>query len=241
MKAAWWWIDRWRTSSAYGSMTAEERGVYREFLDELWLRDGLLPLDEMHLARVAGGESVFARVKDKVLAHFVKTPEGWRNETHDAVQADSRKRAEKQARYRNKHRNVTASPSPSPSIRKPGDVGNVAGNVTTYTEPPMPNPTPIPAWEPEAMESWSRHLGGENVYIFADLAPVVRRYGARDILDAWERYCAAQAEIEGGKFASARAFAQKPGPWLKKPEPERRHKTAAELTKQALEELAAQQ
>lgn len=107
-------------------------------------------------------------------------------------------------------------------------------------EPPMPNPTPVPAWESKAKESWSRHLGGENDYIFADLVPVVRRYGVSDTLEAWERYCAAQAEIEGGKFSSARSFAQKPGPWLKKPEPERRHKTVAELTKQALEELAVQ-
>ena len=43
MRAAWWWIDRWRKSTAYTDMTAEEQGVYRNLLDELWLRDGVLP------------------------------------------------------------------------------------------------------------------------------------------------------------------------------------------------------
>ena len=124
--------------------------------------------------------------------------------------------------------------------RQRREEGEIEAEKRERAEPPMPNVTPVPAWESKAKESWSRHLGGENDYIFADLVPVVRRHGVSDTLEAWERYCAAQAEIEGGKFASARSFAQKPGPWLKKPEPERRHKTVAELTKQALEELAVQ-
>jgi hypothetical protein len=42
MRAAWWWVDRWRKSTAYTDMTAEQQGVYRNLLDELWLRGGVL-------------------------------------------------------------------------------------------------------------------------------------------------------------------------------------------------------
>lgn len=236
MKAAWWWIDRWRTSSAYNSMTAEERGVYREFLDELWLRDGVLPLDELHLARIAGGADVLERVKAKVLGHFVKTDQGWRNVTHDSVQADSRKRAEKQSRYRNRKGNVTASPSPSK--RTTGDASNVTVTLPKESiieaayrvgEPPMPNVTPVPEWEAQAKSIWSTHLGGENDYVYADLVSVVRRFGPAKTLIAWEAYCKAQAQNQGGKFASARSFAQKPGPWMPKEQPKVEYMTREKL------------
>lgn len=230
MKAAWWWIDRWRTSSAYRKMSAEERGVYREFIDELWLHDGLLTLDEMELSRIAGGEKVFRRVKQKVLSFFVKTSEGYRNETHDEVQRQSSLRSERQKRYRNAKRNVTvggdgnitASPSPSPS-KQPH-----------YDEPPMPQPLK-PTWFTAALTSWKHHFGGENENIYGPLAPMVREIGEADLLAAWEAYCADEATREGGKYASAAAFARKPGPWLKaKPGP--KHRTREEIRAEALRE-----
>ena len=52
-----WYIDNWRASNAVAAMTAEERGIYRELLDQCW-RDGSLPNSERAL-------QVFARVSDK--------------------------------------------------------------------------------------------------------------------------------------------------------------------------------
>lgn len=182
-------------------MTAEERGVYREFIDELWLRNGVLPFDEMHLARVAGGETVFARVKDKVLSHFIRTEDGWRNEVHDAVQADSRKRAEKQARYRAAKRNVTGNgasnvpSSPSPSIRtNKGD----AGNVTVYVEPPMPIPPGVrDDTDIDRLNAvWSQKRGGDHRYI-GECLSVVRAVGLNRAVAALEAYLDAK---EGEKF-----------------------------------------
>ena len=115
MKAAWWWIDRWRKSTAYTDMTCEERGAYRELLDELWLRNGIIPADDRILARIVGDSEAWKRVRKVVLGRFKLTPEGYRNDTHDEIQKGSHKRAERQQRYRNNLRNVPSSPSPSPS------------------------------------------------------------------------------------------------------------------------------
>ena len=122
MRGAFWWIDRWRQSSAYMDLSAEERGVYRELLDELWLRDGLLPANDRLFERLSGSPEVWARVGKNVITRFALTPEGYRNKTHDEVSGESAKRAERQKRYRNKDRNVTHN----------GD-GNEDGNV-----PPSP-------------------------------------------------------------------------------------------------------
>ncbi len=99
----------------------------------------------------------------------------------------------------------------------------------------MPNPTPVPEWEAQAKAAWSTHLGGENDYLYADLIPVVRRFGPAKTLLAWEAYCKAAKDNQGGKFASARSFAQKPGPWMERPAEGPRHRTIAEL--KALEGL----
>lgn len=131
MRASWWWIDRWQKSTAYKDMTLAEQGAYRNLLDELWLRGGVLPDDERILARLSGGQMEWPAVRAAVMRHFQKTDGGWRNVTHDEVASESARRAEKQRRYRNAHgngsgngsgnaagnggRNVTASPSPSPS------------------------------------------------------------------------------------------------------------------------------
>jgi uncharacterized protein YdaU (DUF1376 family) len=85
MRAAWWWIDRWRKSTAYTDMTAEQQGVYRNLLDELWLRDGALPKDERILAKIGGDFDAWPRVRQVVLARFVEINGHLRNETHDEV------------------------------------------------------------------------------------------------------------------------------------------------------------
>lgn len=243
MRAAWFWIDRWRQSSAYCDLSAEAQGCFRNLLDELWLRDGTLPFDEKSLAKACGDFEAWPRVRAVVLARFYKTPDGWRNKTHDEVSAQSKAFKERQAekgkrragqaartggKFQPTHQPdnqpdasressritspETSLPSPSPSPSKDTD------QRAEYREPPMPNPTPVPSWESVAKATWSKYLGGENDYVFADLVPVVRRHREKPAMAAWDRYCREQAGIEGGKFASARSFAAKPGPWLKKPE-----------------------
>lgn len=126
MRAAWWWIDRWRTSVAYMTMPLAEQGAYRNLIDELWLRDGLLPGNERFLAMASGAGGEWEKVRAGVMAHFYETPDGWRNKTHDEVMAESKRRSEKQARWRSRAGNVGGNKS-----------GNVTSNVTPSLSPDL--------------------------------------------------------------------------------------------------------
>lgn len=131
MRASWWWIDRWRSSPAYTGMTLAEQGAYRNLLDELWIRDGVLPKDDRVLARACGDPSEWEAVRAVVMAQFTESPDGYRNATHDEVAGESKRRAAKQKSYRD--RRVTG-----------GVTSNVAPNVTH-----SPSPSPSPDQEPE--------------------------------------------------------------------------------------------
>lgn len=96
----WWWIDRWRKSTAYTDLSLEEQGAYRNLLDEAALRGGPVPNDEDVLARACGDPRRWPKVRPKVIKRFKLTADGWRNETLDAVIHESVRRAEKQRRYR---------------------------------------------------------------------------------------------------------------------------------------------
>ena len=115
LHAMFWFIDRWRSSTAYTDMSLEEQGAYRNMLDEAQIRGGVIPDEERILEKACGDVRAWKRVRTAVLARFNLTADGWRNETLDKVLAESVLRAEKQRRYRNKAGNVTQSPSPSPS------------------------------------------------------------------------------------------------------------------------------
>lgn len=122
MRGAWWWIDRWRKSTAYTDMTLAEQGAYRNLLDELWLRGGVLPLDERILAKMSGDAVAWPSVRDAVLKRFERTPEGLRNSTHDEVSKESKRRAAKQKEYRERPRAGNAR-------------GNAAGNESLNVVP----------------------------------------------------------------------------------------------------------
>jgi uncharacterized protein YdaU (DUF1376 family) len=100
LNALWWWIDRWRKSTAYTDMTLEEQGAYRNLLDEAQLRGGALPADERILAKACGDATRWTEVRGVVLARFVKCQDGYHNLTLDEVIAQSARRAEKQRAYR---------------------------------------------------------------------------------------------------------------------------------------------
>lgn len=82
-----WWIDRWRKSTAYTDMTLEQQGAYRNLLDEAQLRGGPLPDDERILAKACGDAFAWPRVRDAVMARFTLTADGWRNATGDEVRS----------------------------------------------------------------------------------------------------------------------------------------------------------
>ena len=128
MLALWWWIDRWRKSTAYTDMSLEEQGAYRNLIDEATLRGGALPVDERILAKACGDATKWRRVRENVLERFVVVDGVYRNETLDEVLRQSERRRTNQSNYRkrragdnggdnggdNKPANKAASPYPSP-------------------------------------------------------------------------------------------------------------------------------
>lgn len=110
-------------------MTAEEQGLYRNLLDEVWLRDDhVIPDDRRILARVSGDPEAWARSGDKVLLWMKRVKGGWTHSTALEVIGQSVRRAENQRRYRLRRDNAAGnttdngadnkpdSPSPSPSL-----------------------------------------------------------------------------------------------------------------------------
>ena len=95
-----WWVDRWRKSTAYVEMTLEQQGAYRNLLDEARTRNGVIPDNEVLLARASGDPVRWPKLREVVLARFALTPQGWRNETLDQVIAESTLRSHKQRKYR---------------------------------------------------------------------------------------------------------------------------------------------
>jgi len=89
LTALWWWIDRWRKSTAYMDMTLEQQGAYRNLLDEATLRGGPLPNDERVLAKACGDARAWRRIRPAVMARFELKDDGWHNETLDEVYARS--------------------------------------------------------------------------------------------------------------------------------------------------------
>src|SRR5262245_41062219 len=102
MRALWWWVDRWRKSTAFTDMTLEEQGAYRNLLDEACLRGGPLPNDDRILAKACGDATRWQAIRGVVLARFSLHADGWRNDTLDAVLGESIRRARKQRAYRDR-------------------------------------------------------------------------------------------------------------------------------------------
>lgn len=111
-------------------MTLAEQGAYRNLLDELWVRGGVLPNDERILAKISGDALAWPSVRVVVMRHFYQADGGLRNSTHDEVSAESRRRAEKQRRYRDGLKSGNAG-------------GNAGGNNGSHVTPsPGPGPGP---------------------------------------------------------------------------------------------------
>jgi uncharacterized protein YdaU (DUF1376 family) len=201
--AMYWWIDRWRKSSAFMDMTLEEQGAYRNLLDEAHLRGGALPNDARILAKACGDATAWNRVQTTVMARFELRTDGWHNVTLDTVLGESVRRATNQANYRerikghnthnndsdNNRHNKPASPSPSPSpslISGSVSVSKIPVSLEQAkrkirTAPPAPSFASSPV---------------ENVKIITKLAHVVLQslnghaYSGADVIEGIKTLCA---------------------------------------------------
>ena len=106
VRALYWWIDRWRRSTAFMDMSLEEQGAYRNLLDEAALRGGALPLDERTIAKASGDAIRWPKLKATVMKRFTKQADGWHNETLDKVLRETTLRATRQRKWRNTSHNA---------------------------------------------------------------------------------------------------------------------------------------
>ena len=188
MRGLWWWIDRWRNSTAFIDMTLEQQGAYRNLLDDAAIRGGALPNDERILAKACGDQLAWKRVRSAVMAHFELKPDGWHNDTLDSVIAESQRRSQKQQNYRNRSGNAAGNES-----------GNAAGNkASNNPRPPITNhqspeedhtPKPPAAAPPDGFST------------FWDVYP--RKKAKADAQKAWRRL-APDSELQARIQAAVR-------------------------------------
>ena len=77
----YWWIDRWRKSTAFIDMTLAQQGAYRNLLDEAWLRNGAIPNDARALARASGDAQQWPKLKAIVMKRFRLVNGAWHHDT----------------------------------------------------------------------------------------------------------------------------------------------------------------
>ena len=150
MRAGWWWIDRWRKSTAYTDMTLAEQGAYRNLLDELWLREGALPKSERILAKISGDPFGWHEVRAVVMARFYETADGWRNKTHDEVMDGSFRHLQSQ-REKGRKRAESAQRGPGGTFQpnQPGTSRDTSRSTSRATSLPSPSPSLSPEQSPK--------------------------------------------------------------------------------------------
>ena len=190
MRAAWWWIDRWRKSTAYTDMTLAQQGAYRNLLDELWLRDGLLPNDDRILAKISGDAFSWIEVRTVVMARFYLTDAGWRHETHDEVAGQSKTFKEAQidaakARMKNAPRDAKGRLI-STRVDQPGSPAGIHPEVHPSVHPPSPSPSPSQTPKKKNPPTPRPSKGG--MVGFSDFYDSYPRKAKRpDAMKAWEQ------------------------------------------------------
>lgn len=184
LTALFWWIDRWRKSSAYMDMTLEEQGAYRNLLDEAHLRGGPLPNDERILAKACGDATAWPRVQLRVMARFTLHPDGWRNETLDEVYrktvelSNERAEAGRVGGLRSaasKHQAKDQANLKQIQANAPTGQANGQAKLNSPSPSPSPDlsPDPDPSPDDPQLEN-SAFRGGGAQYTAAKAAPPAR-------------------------------------------------------------------
>jgi uncharacterized protein YdaU (DUF1376 family) len=145
LTALWWWIDRWRKSTAYMDMTLAEQGAYRNLLDEAHLRGGPLPLDERILAKACGDALAWPEVRIAVLARFERDADGWHNLTLESVLHESKRRAELQAEKGRIRAASAARDSGRFAGSSPAEPAELPASRQPHQQPPPQPPSPSPS------------------------------------------------------------------------------------------------
>jgi len=194
MRGLWWWIDRWRKSTAYTDLTLAEQGAYRNLLDEATLRGGTLPNDDRILGKACGDALAWRKVKAAVLARFTLGPDNqWRHETLTEVLLQSSRRAQNQASWRSKADNAPDNAAylgtDNATYNATDNTGGLTGGLRADNKPDYPDPDPYKKEKKEQQRLPPRPQSNGRLTLFRwQIATLLERLGdhaqAFD-LDAW--------------------------------------------------------
>jgi uncharacterized protein YdaU (DUF1376 family) len=191
-------------------MTAEEQGLYRNLLDEVWLRENnVIPDDPRILSRVSGDPEAWARSGAKVLRWMLKVDGGWTNQTALEVIKQSKRRSTNQKRYRERSLfsdNGTDNAVDNDPDNKPDSPDqDQYPSLVTRTESVKVNFTR------EAGNDWVEVYEGTVNYgkIGKALKPLVQKYTWPTVRPAWKLYLKSTA----AEYASPYRFAETYGKW----------------------------
>lgn len=216
MRGAMWWIDRWRQSTAYTDMNAEEQGLYRNLLDDVWLReDHTIPDDPKILARVSGDPEAWARSGEKVLRWMERVDAGWTNATALEIKLKAQTTSEERSKAGKagaeaKKQKASKPPSKLPAKPKHQYLYPYQDQQPDNGQPSVAT-APAP-WSSEAIDCWNERYGAGTApggRIGKALKPVVTAHGWEKVRVAWVRYLA----HKDSRFANPQDFAAHFGDW----------------------------
>jgi uncharacterized protein YdaU (DUF1376 family) len=205
MRAAWWWLDRWRKSSAYRDLTPEQKGMYRDLLDEVWLREGgVIPDDDRVLGLIVGDPERWKVLRESILSRFRRVKGGWTNDTAQEVMAQAKRRRDNQKAYRDRLQSNNKSDNGADND------GDHATDNTADNNPDSPSPSPsnvVPSLRSGGL--LPTHTPSVKASVQAPESPLVEMVAAanpdagwsRDACDAWaERF---KGQPPGGQIGRA--------------------------------------
>jgi uncharacterized protein YdaU (DUF1376 family) len=205
--------------------------MYRDLLDEVWLReDHVVPDDDRIIGLIVGDPVRWKALRQTILSRFRKVAGGWTNDTALQVIHQSEKRATNQANYRarvaaeagNNHDN-TGDNAPD---NKAASLSLVSVSISQEQDQLSASPptkpkkavtetaitvSPANAWSREACDDWQARFHGTapGGRIGKALKPLVGTHGWPSVRAAWQSYLT-QVEAE---YASPERFAATFGRW----------------------------
>jgi uncharacterized protein YdaU (DUF1376 family) len=189
MRAAWWWIDRWRKSTAYICMSLEEQGLYRNLLDALWLFDDhIIPDTPKALITASGGDpEAWSRSGENVLKWMERKGHGWTNST--ALEVIGKTTSIRDARSK--------AGRAGAAKREANRQANPQANGDSKDNPPSPSPSPsmdpsvgrsTPSYPgASAEEAVKKNVDSLQLRLGALLTQLAEHENSRLMVPAWSK------------------------------------------------------
>jgi len=164
--------------------------MYRDLLDEVWLREGgVIPDDDRVLGLIVGDPERWKVLRGSILSRFRRVKGGWTNDTAQEVMGQAKRRRDNQKAYRDRLHSNNKSDNGADNDRD-----NDSDN-TTDNNPDSPSPSPnvlrttaVPSLrsgdiQPPVVSVQAPFQAADNPLVAVERAPVVA--WSREACDCW--------------------------------------------------------